>query len=200
MGDAPYLFLERTTWAAIFFGSYVSFFFLSSFVFGREGNIARGDDRDRGSRGLIIVLTFAGLGIAFAGPFLMPSARIDLPAEPLFGVAMALFWTGALLYFWAFLTLGRWFRTAVQLLEGQRLVTRGPYRVLRHPAYTGGILLFAGVGLAIGNWLSFAVLTLSVFLSYVWRIHVEEIALHERFGAEFETQRRRTWAVIPFLW
>jgi protein-S-isoprenylcysteine O-methyltransferase len=200
MRDAPYLFLERTAWAWIFFGSYVSFFILSSRVFGRERNIARGDNRDRGSRGFIIVLTCAGLGIALAGPFLMPSARIDLPPEPLFIAAMALFWSGALLYFWAFLTLGRWFRTSVQLLEGQRLITRGPYRVLRHPAYTGGILLFAGVGLAIGNWLSFAVLTLCVFISYVRRIHVEEIALRERFGAEFEAQQRRTWAVIPFLW
>ena len=86
------------------------------------------------------------------------------------------------------------------LLDGQKLVTRGPYRLLRHPAYTGGILVFAGVGLSTGNWISFAAALLAVGLAYAWRIHVEEIALRERFGAEFEAQRRRTWAVIPLLW
>jgi protein-S-isoprenylcysteine O-methyltransferase len=98
------------------------------------------------------------------------------------------------------LTLGAFFRTSVQLLDGQRLVTRGPYRLLRHPAYTGGILVFAGVGLSTGNWISTAVAPLAVAIAYAWRIHVEERALRERFGAEFETHRRRTWAVLPPVW
>ena len=111
-----------------------------------------------------------------------------------------MFWVGLLLYTWAVLTLGAFFRVSVQLLDGQRLVTSGPYRLLRHPAYTGGILIFTGIGLATGNWISVAAATLSVTIAYAWRIHVEEIALRERFGAEFEAQRRRTWAVIPLIW
>jgi protein-S-isoprenylcysteine O-methyltransferase len=200
MDTSPYLFAQHWTWAAIFFGSYVLFGFGSSWVFGRERNIARGDVRDRGSKALIIILTFVAIGAALAAPWVMPQARIDLPPQPVFVTAMALFWAGALLYFWAVVTLGRWFRTAVQLLDGQKLIRTGPYRLLRHPAYLGGILLFAGVGLAMGNWLSFAASTLLVALSYVWRVHVEEIALQERFGAEFTAHRKNTWAVIPFLW
>jgi protein-S-isoprenylcysteine O-methyltransferase len=97
-------------------------------------------------------------------------------------------------------TLGAYFRTTVQILDGHRLITNGPYRFLRHPVYTGGTLVFSGMGLAIGNWVSFAVAALTTLLAYVWRIHVEEIALGERFGAEFAAHRKRTWAVIPFLW
>jgi protein-S-isoprenylcysteine O-methyltransferase Ste14 len=200
MDTSPYLFAQHWSWAAIFFGSYMIFGFGSSWVFGRERHIAQGDNRDRGSKPLIIFLSFAAIGCAFAGPWVMPQARIALPPGPVFATAMVLIWAGALLYAWAIATLGRWFRTSVTLLEGQKLIRSGPYRLLRHPAYTGGILLFAGIGLAMGNWLSFASAALIVALSYVWRIHVEEIALAERFGAEFEAHRKGTWAVLPFLW
>ena len=130
----------------------------------------------------------------------MPSARIALPHEAVFIVAMALLWAGILLYRWATLTLGAFFRTQVTLLDGQRLVMRGPYRLLRHPAYSGGILVYAGIGLAIGNWLSAIAMPLSLIVAYGRRIRIEEAALRERFGVEFEANRTRTWAIIPFIW
>jgi len=199
--DTPqYLFLERPAWAAIFWVSYVAFFFVTMWVHGRERGKVQGDNRDRGSRAGIYVLSFVGVAVAFAGPYLMPSARIALPPLPVFVVAIVLFWSGAVLYPWAAITLGAFFRTSVQLLDGQRLVTRGPYRILRHPAYTAGVLVFAGIGLAMGNWLSFAGAVLSVALAYAWRIRVEEMALRERFGAEFDAHRKRTWAIIPLVW
>ena len=195
-----YLFNERASWSIVFWASYAAFFFVSWWAHGRERNAARGDIRDRGSRPLIYALSLIGLVCIFAAPALLPSARIGLPPEAVFATALAMFWAGLLLYTWAVLTLGAFFRVSVQLLDGQRLVTSGPYRLLRHPAYTGGILIFTGIGLATGNWISLAAAALSVTIAYGWRIHVEEIALRERFGAEFETHRRRTWAVIPLIW
>jgi protein-S-isoprenylcysteine O-methyltransferase Ste14 len=199
--DAPhYLFLERPSWAAIFWISYFVFFFVTMWVHNRERGKALGDNRDRGSRAGIYILSFVGVGFAFAGPVLLPDARIPLPHAPMFYTAIALFWAGAILYPWSAMTLGAFFRTSVQLLDGQRLVTRGLYRILRHPAYTAGMLVFTGIGLAMGNWLSLAGAMLSVAVAYAWRIHVEEAALRERFGAEFEAHRKRTWAIIPLVW
>lgn len=195
-----YLFLERPSWAAIFWGSYFAFFFVTMWVHGRERGKAQGDNRDRGSRAGIYIMSFVGVVLAFAGPSLAPHAQIPLPHAPVFYTAIALFWAGAILYPWSAITLGAFFRTSVQLLDGQRLVTRGPYRILRHPAYTSGMLVFTGIGLAMGNWLSLAGAMLSVGIAYWWRIHVEEKALAERFGAEFEAHRKRTWAVIPLVW
>ena len=195
-----YLFNARPLWTLVYWASWVAFFFVTSWVARRERSAARGDNRDRGSKALIYFASAIGALCAFFAPCFLPSARIALPPEPVFWTAIAMFWAGVLMYLWAILTLGAFFRTSVQLLEGQRLVTRGPYRLLRHPAYTGGILLFAGIGLATGNWVSALAAPLAVALAYMWRIHVEEIALAERFGAEFEAQRKRTWAVIPLLW
>jgi protein-S-isoprenylcysteine O-methyltransferase len=195
-----YLFLEHPSWAVVFWISYIAFFFSATWVHNRERGKAQGEDRDRGSRAAIYILSLVGAGFAFAGPYMLPAARMDRPHAPIFWVAIACMWAGAILYPWAAITLGAFFRTSVQLLDGQRLVTRGPYRILRHPAYTAGVLLFTGIGLAIGNWLSLAGAVVPVVLAYVWRIRVEEAALRERFGAEFDAHRARTWAIIPLVW
>jgi len=195
-----YLFAERWSWTIIFWSGYAGLMIVSSVAHRRDRTGPRGDNRDRGSKPLIYVSTFLAFIAAFLAPSMLPEAEVALPHEPLFITAMVIDWLGIALYGWALLTLGGFFRTSVQLLEGQKLVTRGPYRLLRHPAYTGGILMFAGMGLGLGNWASALAMPLLVAIAYVWRIHVEEIALAERFGAEFEAHRKRTWAVIPLVW
>ncbi len=195
-----YLFAERTLWTVVFWASFLLLFAMTSWVQSRERNVAPGDNRDRGSKPVIYIVSVIGMAGAFAAPAVLPAARIALPATAVFATAMAMFWFGFFLYLWAVRTLGTFFRTSVQLLEGQHLVRRGPYRVLRHPAYTGGVLLYAGVGLAIGNWISAGIAPLAALLAYAWRIRVEEAALREKFGAEFEEHRKRTWAIIPLLW
>ena len=55
-------------------------------------------------------------------------------------------------------TLGRFFTFDVRVVEDQHIVTSGPYKLVRHPSYTGMMLAFAGMGLALGNWLSLLVL------------------------------------------
>jgi protein-S-isoprenylcysteine O-methyltransferase Ste14 len=194
------LYMEHRSWTAIFVASYLLFGVVTSFVFRRERTAAKGDDRDRGSLRFIMIMSALGIVLAIAAPIVVPAARIDLPSLPLFIVSIVVFWAGAGLYTWSVVTLGKWFRPSVQIFEDQRLVTSGPYRILRHPAYTGGILVFAGIGLSFGNWLSFICATLAVTLAYAWRIRIEEAALVERFGAEFEARRKRTWAVLPPIW
>jgi protein-S-isoprenylcysteine O-methyltransferase len=195
-----YLFLANPLWTATFWVTYAAFFAVGMWAASREREMAKGENRDRGSKGVVYVFSFLGMGSAFLLAWYVPQARIALPALPVFATGIVLVWAGVALYIWAVQTLGTSFRTSVTLLDGQRLITRGPYRILRHPAYTGGILIFAGIGLDIGNWLSFAAMTLAAVTAYAVRIRVEEKALRERFGAEFEANKKRTWAVIPLVW
>jgi protein-S-isoprenylcysteine O-methyltransferase Ste14 len=52
----------------------------------------------------------------------------------------------------------------------------------------------------VGNWVSALGAPLCVLIAYAWRVYVEEKALRARFGAAFDKHRRRTWALIPFVW
>lgn len=200
MTTPPYLFAEHLSWSLLFGFSYLAFMVVFSWVRRREQSGPRGLDRDRGSKYFIYLFSAGGALAALAIPAWRPDLTITLPHAPLFFAALAMFWAGVLLYLWAVLTLGTAFRTSVTLLEDQKLVTAGPYRVLRHPAYAGGILLFSAIGLITGNWASAVVSALTVCTGYIWRIRVEERALRERFGEAFEARRRRTWAVIPLIW
>jgi protein-S-isoprenylcysteine O-methyltransferase Ste14 len=79
-------------------------------------------------------------------------------------------------------------------------VTRGPYRVLRHPSYTGLLFAFAGAGLMVGNWLSVGGAVVLLLIALVYRLRIEERALTAALGdryREFTAGRAR---LIPYVW
>jgi protein-S-isoprenylcysteine O-methyltransferase Ste14 len=100
---------------------------------------------------------------------------------------------------WSISVLGSSFSTRVVIMEGQRLITSGPYRWIRHPAYGGALLTIVGVPLALGTWAG-ALVTAGVGAAvYSYRARVEEQALVGAFGDEYREYRRRTWKFLPGL-
>jgi protein-S-isoprenylcysteine O-methyltransferase Ste14 len=80
------------------------------------------------------------------------------------------------------------------------VITSGPYRSLRHPSYTGILLIVIGAGAVWGNWLGLGVLTLMTLVGLVYRIHVEEKALLEELGERYRTYAEHHKRLIPFVW
>ncbi|GAA0527113.1 protein-S-isoprenylcysteine O-methyltransferase [Rhizomicrobium palustre] len=183
-----------------YFTSYWAWILMEIWIFSRDVRKGSGQKKDRGTFILICVLITAGITLAFWAPHLWPQAKMALPMLPRVWTAITLIWAGIFLRSWAVLTLGRHFRTSVRILDDHKLVTSGPYRVLRHPSYTGGLITVFGVGLGLGNWISLAAAFAGIFISYSVRILVEEKALREHFGEAFEAHAKRTWAVLPPLW
>jgi protein-S-isoprenylcysteine O-methyltransferase Ste14 len=101
---------------------------------------------------------------------------------------------------WAILTLGRFFTHAIAVEEGQRVVQNGPYRLLRHPSYTGALVTLAGIGLALDNWLSLASIVLLPLFGFIVRIRREEQALTSRLGDAYTAYSARTRRLVPGLW
>lgn len=77
---------------------------------------------------------------------------------------------------------------------------RGPYRVLRHPSYTGICLILAGFGLAFGSWVSAGVALLIIFVGMLPRIRIEERALSRAFEADYTDYANSTARLIPHVW
>ena len=125
---------------------------------------------------------------------------MTIPATPLFYASILLILVGAGWRGWAVVTLGRYFRTTVFIHEDHELISSGPYRWLRHPAYAGALLTFAGVGLAMGNWIALTAILGLTGIGYVRRILVEERALQARFGEAFMQRAHQTWALVPLIW
>jgi protein-S-isoprenylcysteine O-methyltransferase Ste14 len=100
---------------------------------------------------------------------------------------------------WVLSNLGRNVSETVLTKQEHELVTTGPYRWIRHPLYTTGITLFVALGLMAANWFVLAFALIALLTIRVIVVPLEEGALIERFGAEYQNYMRRTGAMFPRL-
>jgi len=96
--------------------------------------------------------------------------------------------------------LGQYFTYAVKVSSDQAVVEAGPYRLLRHPSYTEGLLTVIGIGLSMGYALAPVILGGVTLAAYLVRIAVEERALAEGIGEPYRAYMTRTKRLIPFVW
>lgn len=89
--------------------------------------------------------------------------------------------------------------STVQVAAGQKVVSTGPYALVRHPMYVGGLVFVLGVPLALGSWwglLTFIPLTLVIF----WRLLDEERYLVKNLSGYGEYRNKVKYRLIPFVW
>jgi protein-S-isoprenylcysteine O-methyltransferase Ste14 len=95
--------------------------------------------------------------------------------------------------------LGQYWSARVSLGEGHVLVKTGPYRMVRHPIYLGGLVAVVGTSIAIGELR--AVLAVACVLAVaVLKLRTEEALLGERFGSAYRRYREDVKALIPFIY
>ena len=154
---------------------------------------------DRGTRGIV---AFSLGGSIFAGVLLRQWVpALGTPAPGAFAVAgLVAIWAGLAVRVWAVLTLGGSFSTFVRADAGQAVVTHGPYRWVRHPSYTGLLLIALGLGLGARNWLSLLICAVVPALGLLPRIAVEEAELARVLGEEYRGYQRTTRRLVPGLW
>ena len=152
---------------------------------------------DRGTRALIAITV--GAAIAFA--VVLGSRSTEPRITGWYGsLGVIVMWLGLAIRVWAVATLGRAFRTTVEVDSGQAVVSTGPYRWVRHPSYSGLLLIVTGCGLAAGNWLALAVCAVLPLPPLLWRIHVEEAELTRVLDDRYRAYQAQTKRLIPGVW
>jgi protein-S-isoprenylcysteine O-methyltransferase Ste14 len=154
---------------------------------------------DRGSMVTLWLVVFLSSGAAIVAQRFVPG-RFPFALSPVYLAALILLVLGLALRWAAILTLGRFFTVNVVIHLDHRIVQTGPYRLVRHPSYAGLFLAFVGLGLAFANWLSLVILVVPIFIAFHSRIVLEERALREAFGAEYEAYCARTARVLPGIY
>jgi protein-S-isoprenylcysteine O-methyltransferase Ste14 len=142
--------------------------------------------------------SFAGVALAFA----LAGADGHLPG-PGWGAAaagIALMWAGLALRVWAVRTLGRFFTVEVSVESDQSLVDTGPYARIRHPSYTGLLVFYLGLGIALDSYLSAAAALLLPLAAVVNRIRHEERTLLRELGRPYRDYSERTDRLVPGVW
>jgi protein-S-isoprenylcysteine O-methyltransferase Ste14 len=155
--------------------------------------------QDHRSMLVLIVLLWAGVAFAFLFAVQLPAAAIPTARTALFLIGVICMLVGVVLRWAAIRTLGRYFTRDVAVAADQPVIQAGPYRLIRHPAYSGTLLTMLGLGLALTNWASLVVLILCVFSGHLYRVRVEERALVRTLGQPYVDYMRRTRRFIPYL-
>jgi protein-S-isoprenylcysteine O-methyltransferase Ste14 len=147
----------------------------------------------------ILACVIATVVVVNLAPRVVPAATIR-PGVAAFSAGVVILVAGLVLRGWSFKALGQYFTHTVMVSSDQPVIATGPYRVLRHPSYTGIVLASIGAGLASANWAGLAgglVLTLAFLL---WRIHVEENALATTLGERYRVYAAQHKRLVPLVW
>jgi protein-S-isoprenylcysteine O-methyltransferase Ste14 len=89
--------------------------------------------------------------------------------------------------------------STIQVAEGQRVISTGPYALVRHPMYAGALVMLIGIPLALDSWWGLVVL---LFMTpvLVWRLLDEEKFLSRNLPGYVEYQRKVQYRLVPFIW
>ncbi|HML05819.1 MAG TPA: isoprenylcysteine carboxylmethyltransferase family protein [Methanobacterium sp.] len=161
--------------------------------FRRHGSKVKKEDR--GSR---LLLSFSmyisvAIGIYFAFRNIAPSP------EWTFYIGIFLMIMGIVIRQWSIAVLGSFFSGTVGIQKGQKVVKKGPYKLVRHPSYTGLLLTLIGIGLALQSWGAVTVIILGFICGFGYRIHVEEKLLVSKLGDEYVQYMKDTKRLIPYI-
>jgi protein-S-isoprenylcysteine O-methyltransferase Ste14 len=154
---------------------------------------------DGGSLVLLLGLLALSLVSAVLAAVMLPGAAMSHGRAVIFGLGIALILVGTALRTYAIRVLGRYFVITVAVGPDQQVVEHGPYRVIRHPSYTGALLSLLGFGLVLTNWASLAAIILCNAVGFSYRVMVEERVLARSLGQPYVAYMRRTRRLIPYL-
>ena len=177
------------------------FVLIASEVFGaalvpqRRRRSATRVKRDRGSRVLITFAIVVSMLIAFYFGY----ANVGELPNWIFYVGIFLMFLGVLVRQYAIAILGRFFSLSVQIAEDQKVVDKGPYRLVRHPSYTGVLITSIGLGLAVQSLGALLVLLLFFGISFGYRMYVEERTLLSALGQDYASYMKKTKRLVPFI-
>ena len=143
----------------------------------------------------------------FVGPTVIAYLAIGILASWrwLFYPGLVIWVGGWLFTCWPILILGRFASRSsfsqVQILSDHKVVEKGPYKFIRHPIYTGTLVAFIGLGLALLSWVVLLYVLTVGSIGILVLIHFEESFMVSELGDQYiQYKGRTTKCLIPFIW
>jgi len=167
----------------------------------RHAKAQEEEDRpqDRGTLRLVLRIVGGSFWLGLAAAIVFPAATLEAGRDAIFVAGLCSMAAGFLLRMHCVRTLGRFFVGTVHVSADQPVVERGPYRWIRHPAYSAAMLYVTGIGLSFTNAVSLLLLIVLPAFAYGMRIKAEEQAFLDTIGEPYRDYMRRTKRLVPWL-
>lgn len=175
----------------------ISLIWVSEFLIFRNRGVGQGDSLEKRT---FIAIFAALIGTIIVAAFLQelePVGNLVFISQLLGIVLLAL---GVFLRFWGILHLKSQFTRYVTVREGDEIVSTGPYRKLRHPLYTGLLLITLGMALFFSSLIAAAIGGSVMVWALLQRINYEERLLVEKFGPDYQQWMKTRARLIPFIY
>jgi protein-S-isoprenylcysteine O-methyltransferase Ste14 len=185
---------DRTVFFVIY-SIWILTFIIERVVISSSGQSATKIKSDKGSYLLIFASIFLSITIAFTFAY----AGIMILPLWVFYVGIGMMVIGLLVREWAVVTLRKFFSFTVRVREDHSIVQTGPYRLVRHPAYSGTMLIVIGVACALRSLAGIVILIIFFTLAFTYRITVEEKLLTQQLGQSYMEYMKRTKRLIPYI-
>jgi len=140
---------------------------------------------------IIIGVILGFIAPVFLKPFFSQNTVVSI-------IALILTVVGIGLAIWARYHLGANWSSRPSIKEGHELITSGPYRFIRHPIYSG--LLLAFIGTALINGLIWSFIFIAIALNLIPKVLTEERLMTQQFPEQYPEYKKKTKALIPFVW
>jgi protein-S-isoprenylcysteine O-methyltransferase Ste14 len=157
--------------------------------------------RSEGPSRIAVYIVWAGWWLLFSHGFRLDplSRRVLEPSISTAYVGLAITEVGLAFAILARIYIGRNWSPLIQVKQGHELIQRGPYAVVRHPIYSGLMLATLGTAIAYGELSGFMGFVMIV-VAWGYKSRLEEEAMAEQFGGQYEKYRSHVKALIPFVW
>ena len=184
------------------FSNYVRKTVSSGSIHSLMKELASASKIDRGNSIFTITLLWASMIISWI-IFTESSGRFSFPG-PLYMYLLTgtiVISSGIIMRRWAMGTLGNLFTHLLTIQKGHKVIAKGPYGVVRHPSYLGGILIILGFGIAMANPISLALCIIIPIIAYSIRVNKEEAVLISNLGSEYKRYMGKVhYKIIPWIW
>lgn len=163
------------------------------------GGMSSGEREDRANRWVLVAFGLILLSDSFLPAYADRKDFWTLDGDAVRWAGVVVFILGGALRLWPVFILGRQFSGLVAIQPGHKLISRGPYRVIRHPSYLGMLINLLGWALAFRSGVGILMMAMIV-PPLIARIRSEERLLSTQFGNEYADYRARTSRLIPGLY
>jgi protein-S-isoprenylcysteine O-methyltransferase Ste14 len=178
----------------------VIYYFIRREPFWRSAQVGETVLEEKGDRSFWAILP-GFLVVFFAPPLEWMYLPAILPRALWMQIAgLVLLLAAVALRIWARAHIRDMYSGHVEVQVEHRLVQSGPYRFVRHPGYTGFLLMTLGVAIGYSSLIGLAAVPVLLLPGLAYRMTVEERLLAEQFGDDYRTYIRKSKKLIPGIW
>ena len=193
-------YFETIIFKEIFQIAFVIYIIAEIFIFGFTSRPNRNNlEKRKGDRGSCLIIVSGSIAIILFNLACRKNDWFIIP-KLAFWIGVIFIIAGIVLRLYSVLTLGKYFTVTVQVNSNQKIIQTGPYKYIRHPAYSGSILSLIGIGLAFRSIIGIIGTLIIIEVIYGYRIKIEEKILENNLKTSYKEYKQHTKRIIPFIW